>query len=415
MLLRSRQWCSDCLLLHLYVEVGCTGGSQILGQPVAGAVSTQLAPWVSGGAGSTLGRNGCKQVVQAAPRVWGGKGQLWAMRWCSQASAAQLCEGISRPSYGRGWQPGGGQSSQVREGQLCDGAAQPGSESEMCGMHAAAWFVEVAERTAALISKWQGVGFTHGVLNTDNMSVLGLTIDYGPFGFLDAFDPKFTPNTTDLPGRRYCFANQPDIGLWNLMQLATTLKEAELISEEESEIGLNRYGQKFMEEYKQLMSRKLGLKEYNRDLINKLLSNMAFDKVDYTNCFRALGNVKSSQDVSDEDLLKPIKGVLLETSKERRKAWSDWMKLYTQQLRNEGLPHDDRKASMDSVNPKYILRNYLCQSAIDAAEQGDYSEVNRLLKVMKSPYNEQPEMEKYARLPPAWAYRPGVCMLSCSS
>ncbi|MCO5568145.1 hypothetical protein L7F22_021841 [Adiantum nelumboides] len=278
-----------------------------------------------------------------------------------------------------------------------------------------AWFVEVAERTAVLITKWQGVGFTHGVLNTDNMSVLGLTIDYGPFGFLDAFDPKFTPNTTDLPGRRYCFANQPDIGLWNLMQLATTLKEAELISEEESEVGLNRYGEKFMEEYKQLMSRKLGLKEYNRDLINKLLSNMAFDKVDYTNCFRALGNVKSSQDVSDEDLLKPIKGVLLETSKERRKAWIDWMKLYTQQLRNEDLSDDDRKASMDSVNPKYILRNYLCQTAIDAAEQGDYSEVNRLLKVMKSPYNEQPEMEKYARLPPAWAYRPGVCMLSCSS
>lgn len=99
----------------------------------------------------------------------------------------------------------------------------------------------MAERTAALIAKWQGVGFTHGVLNTDNMSVLGLTIDYGPFGFLDAFDPKFTPNTTDLPGRRYCFANQPDIGLWNLMQLATTLKEAELVSEEESQFGLNRY------------------------------------------------------------------------------------------------------------------------------------------------------------------------------
>lgn len=278
-----------------------------------------------------------------------------------------------------------------------------------------AWFVEVAERTAALIAKWQGVGFTHGVLNTDNMSVLGLTIDYGPFGFLDAFDPKFTPNTTDLPGRRYCFANQPDIGLWNLMQLATTLKEAELISEEESELGLNRYGEKFMEEYKQLMSRKLGLQEYNRELINKLLSNMAFDKVDYTNCFRALGNVKSSQDVADEDLLKPIKCVLLETSRERKKAWIDWMKSYTQQLNNEGVPDDVRKASMDTVNPKYILRNYLCQTAIDAAEQGDYSEVNRLLEVMEKPYSEQPEMEKYARLPPAWAYRPGVCMLSCSS
>lgn len=278
-----------------------------------------------------------------------------------------------------------------------------------------AWFTEVAERTAALIVKWQGVGFTHGVLNTDNMSVLGLTIDYGPFGFLDAFDPKFTPNTTDLPGRRYCFANQPDIGLWNLMQFATTLKEGELISEDEAQFGLNRYGERFMDEYKQLMSRKLGLKEYNRDVINKLFSNMAFDKVDYTNCFRALGNVKSSQDVADEELLKPIKGVLLETSKERKKAWIDWMKLYTHQLTAEEVPDEARKASMDLVNPKYILRNYLCQMAIDAAEQGDYSEVNKLLKVMENPYSEQPGMEKYARLPPAWAYRPGVCMLSCSS
>jgi uncharacterized protein YdiU (UPF0061 family) len=104
----------------------------------------------------------------------------------------------------------------------------------------AAWFIEVAERTASLVAKWQGVGFTHGVLNTDNMSVLGLTIDYGPFGFLDAFDPKYTPNTTDLPGRRYCFANQPDIGLWNLMQFATTLTEGKLITEEEAQFGLDR-------------------------------------------------------------------------------------------------------------------------------------------------------------------------------
>lgn len=278
-----------------------------------------------------------------------------------------------------------------------------------------AWFTEVAERTAVLVAKWQGVGFTHGVLNTDNMSILGLTIDYGPFGFLDAFDPKFTPNTTDLPGRRYCFANQPDIGLWNLTQFATTLKDAQLISDDETEFGLNRYQERFMDEYKRLMSSKLGLKEYNRDLINKLLSNMAFDKVDYTNCFRALGNVKCSQDATDEDLLKPIKGVLLETSKERKKAWIDWMHLYTNQLSAEGMSNEARKKSMDSVNPKYVLRNYLCQSAIDAAEQGDYSEVNKLLKVMEKPFSEQPEMEKYARLPPAWAYRPGVCMLSCSS
>lgn len=103
-----------------------------------------------------------------------------------------------------------------------------------------AWFTEVGERTAVMIARWQAVGFTHGVMNTDNMSILGLTIDYGPFGFLDAFDPKYTPNTTDLPGRRYGFANQPDIGLWNVMQLANTLYTAELITAEEAQFGLGR-------------------------------------------------------------------------------------------------------------------------------------------------------------------------------
>eukprot|EP00249_Psilotum_nudum_P020532 c27744_g1_i3 orf=125-2134(+) len=278
-----------------------------------------------------------------------------------------------------------------------------------------AWFQEVSEQTAVLIAKWQGVGFTHGVMNTDNMSILGLTIDYGPFGFLDAFDPKFTPNTTDLPGRRYCFANQPDIGLWNVMHFGTTLKQAELISENEFQHGINRYGERFLAEYQQQMSRKLGLKVYNPELVNKLLSNMAFDKVDYTNCFRALGNVRALPDASDEDLLRPIKRVLLETSKERKKAWADWMRQYTQQLSVESVPDEERKALMDSVNPKYVLRNYLCQGAIDAAEQGEYGGVRELLKVMERPFDEQPGMEKYARLPPAWAYRPGVCMLSCSS
>lgn len=104
-----------------------------------------------------------------------------------------------------------------------------------------AWSVEVAERTASLVASWQGVGFTHGVLNTDNMSVLGLTIDYGPFGFLDAFDPSYTPNTTDLPGRRYCFANQPDIGLWNIAQFTSTLMTAELINDKEANYAMERY------------------------------------------------------------------------------------------------------------------------------------------------------------------------------
>ncbi|CAM6084163.1 unnamed protein product [Calypogeia fissa] len=279
----------------------------------------------------------------------------------------------------------------------------------------AAWFTEIAERTALMIAKWQGVGFTHGVMNTDNMSILGLTIDYGPFGFLDAFDPKFTPNTTDLPGRRYCFANQPDIGLWNTVQLANTLHSAELISTKEAQYGLGRYADKFMDEYRELMSQKMGLKEYNKDLLSKLLNNMAIDKVDYTNFFRVLGNVSGSLERSDDSIWVPLKSVLPDLGSERKKIWVEWLRRYIQQLSEEGIPDDERKAAMNKVNPKYILRNYLCQTAIDQAEIGDFTDVEQLLKLMEKPYDEQPGMEKYARLPPAWAYRPGVCMLSCSS
>ncbi|XP_073153723.1 uncharacterized protein [Henckelia pumila] len=279
----------------------------------------------------------------------------------------------------------------------------------------AAWAVEVAERTASLVSQWQGVGFTHGVLNTDNMSVLGLTIDYGPFGFLDAFDPSYTPNTTDLPGRRYCFANQPDIGLWNIAQFVTTLSAAELINDNEANYAMERYGTKFMDDYQSVMTRKLGLPRYNKQLISELLKNMAVDKVDYTNFFRLLSNIKADPTIPEEELLIPLKAVLLDIGKERKDAWTNWLKFYILELSASTIPDGKRKILMDAVNPKYILRNYLCQSAIDAAEQGDFDEVRRLLKVMERPYDEQPGMEKYARLPPAWAYRPGVCMLSCSS
>jgi uncharacterized protein YdiU (UPF0061 family) len=279
----------------------------------------------------------------------------------------------------------------------------------------AAWAVEVAERTASLVASWQGVGFTHGVLNTDNMSVLGLTIDYGPFGFLDAFDPSFTPNTTDLPGRRYCFANQPDVGLWNVAQFATTLAAAELLNKDEANYVMERYGTKFMDEYQSIMTRKLGLTKYNKQLISRLLNNLAVDKVDYTNFFRLLCNVKADPTIPEKDLLVPLKAVLLDIGKERKEAWVSWLQTYIEEVVSSGVPDEERKAAMNSVNPRYVLRNYLCQSAIDAAEQGDFEEVRRLLKVMERPYDEQPGMEKYARLPPAWAYRPGVGMLSCSS
>ncbi|KAK9129023.1 hypothetical protein Syun_017820 [Stephania yunnanensis] len=252
----------------------------------------------------------------------------------------------------------------------------PGEEStsvvDLTSNKYAAWAVEVAERTASLVARWQGVGFTHGVLNTDNMSVLGLTIDYGPFGFLDAFDPTYTPNTTDLPGRRYCFSNQPDIGLWNIAQFTSTLSAASLINKEESNYAMERYGTKFMDDYKSLMTRKLGLSKYNKQLIGDLLKNMSVDKVDYTNFFRSLSNLKATSNVSESELLVPLKAVLLDIGKERKEAWTSWVKTYIQELISSGISDEQRKVEMDSINPKYILRNYLCQSAIDAAEQGDY-------------------------------------------
>ncbi|KAF6151800.1 hypothetical protein GIB67_010374 [Kingdonia uniflora] len=196
----------------------------------------------------------------------------------------------------------------------------------------AAWAVEIAERTASLVANWQGVGFTHGVLNTDNMSVLGLTIDYGPFGFLDAFDPTYTPNTTDLPGRRYCFSNQPDIGLWNISQFTSTLSAAKLINSEELNYAMERYGIKFMDDYKLIMTRKLGLAKYNKQLIGELLNNMSVDKVDYTNFFRLLSNIKTDPSVLDTELLVPLKAVLLDMGKERKEAWTNWVKTYIHEV-----------------------------------------------------------------------------------
>ncbi|MBA0835977.1 hypothetical protein Goarm_008224, partial [Gossypium armourianum] len=194
----------------------------------------------------------------------------------------------------------------------------------------AAWVVEIAERTASLVARWQGVGFTHGVLNTDNMSILGLTIDYGPFGFLDAFDPSYTPNTTDLPGRRYCFANQPDICSWNITQFASTLMAAHLISDKEASYAVERYGIKFMDEYQAIITQKLGLQKYNKQLVNKLLNNLAVDKVDYTNFFRSLSNIKADPGIPEGELLVPLKAVLLDIGKERKEAWASWVQSYIQ-------------------------------------------------------------------------------------
>ncbi|CAI5522728.1 unnamed protein product [Closterium sp. Naga37s-1] len=284
----------------------------------------------------------------------------------------------------------------------------------------AAWFAEVAASTGELVAAWQGVGFTHGVLNTDNMSILGLTIDYGPFGFLDAFDPDFTPNTSDMPGRRYCFRQQPDIGLWNVVQLANTLVTGGIIGVAEAQHGVSRYAEAFLSAYQQRMAAKLGLPSYEKDLTQSLLQLMAKHGADFTNTFRALARVPAERDFSDADLLAPMRGALglqegAGKEGEKEKEWVDWLRLYTAKLRAEKVSDAARRAAMDAVNPAYILRNYQCQLAIEAAEHGDFSVTQRLQEVLQNPYKEQAGAEEFAQPPPEWALKPGVCMLSCSS
>ncbi|KAG8075810.1 hypothetical protein GUJ93_ZPchr0006g40916 [Zizania palustris] len=172
----------------------------------------------------------------------------------------------------------------------------------------AAWAVEVAERTAYLIARWQGVGFTH-----------------------------------DLPGKRYCFANQPDVGLWNIAQFTEPLTSAKLISKDEAYYVMERYGTKFMDEYQSIMTRKIGLTKYNKQLIGKLLNNLAVDKVDYTNFFRLLSNVKADRDIPEKDLLVPLKAALLDIGKERKEAWISWVQTYIEELVSSGVPDEERK------------------------------------------------------------------------
>ncbi|CAI5996155.1 unnamed protein product [Closterium sp. NIES-65] len=276
----------------------------------------------------------------------------------------------------------------------------------------AAWFAEVAKRTGELVAGWQAVGFTHGVLNTDNMSILGLTIDYGPFGFLDSFDPDFTPNTSDMPGRRYCFRQQPDIGLWNVVQLANTLVTGGIIGVAEAQHGVSRYAESFLSAYQQRMAAKLGLPAYDKDLTQSLLQLMAKHGADFTNTFRNLARVPAEREASNADLLAPMRGALglqegAGKEGEKEKEWVDWLRLYTAKLRAEKVSDAARRAAMDAVNPAYILRNYQCQLAIEAAEHGDFSVTQRLQEVLQNPYKEQAGAEEFAQPPPEWALKPG--------
>ncbi|KAK4536504.1 hypothetical protein CDCA_CDCA08G2529 [Cyanidium caldarium] len=287
--------------------------------------------------------------------------------------------------------------------------------------------LEVARRTARLVAQWQSVGFVHGVLNTDNMSILGLTMDYGPFGFLDAYAPDYTPNTTDLPGRRYCFAMQPTVGAWNVLRLAEALQPL-WGGESVADAVAAEYLRHFQAEMHERLRRKLGFGSWREpedpQLVHDLYEMMAEDRCDFTRTWRALLRVQPEryrEEVSNEEALAPLAPVLGDAAiqnPERQQRWAQWIRRYCQRALSEGADAlTVRGSRMRAVSPKYILRNYMAQQAIDRAEQHrDYSEIDRLLQLLRRPYDEQPEWEReYDKPPPAWAQRLGVCMNSCSS
>jgi serine/tyrosine/threonine adenylyltransferase len=285
-----------------------------------------------------------------------------------------------------------------------------------------AWFAEVCRRTAELMVHWMRVGFVHGVMNTDNMSILGLTIDYGPYGWLEDFDPNWTPNTTDAEGRRYRFGQQPQIAWWNLAQLANAIYP--LIGEVEPLQGaLDSYGEHYRQGGEAMMAQKLGLIAFDpatdTELIAELEEVLTSAETDMTIFYRALDQVSGDEHSTDEELIAPLLEAYYrpeQLTAEVRARIGSWLRRYRARLRRDGLAEEQRRRQMHAVNPKYVLRNYLAQLAIDQAEAGDFTLVNTLLEVLRHPYDEQPEAQEYAQKRPEWArHRAGCSMLSCSS
>ncbi len=274
-----------------------------------------------------------------------------------------------------------------------------------------AWFNEVCQRTARLMVEWMRVGFVHGVMNTDNMSILGETIDYGPYGWLEDFDPNWTPNTTDAANRRYRYGQQPGIGQWNLMQLANAL--VPLIEDTAPlEEALTAYAQSYEAGWQDMMAAKLGLAAYDADLVNGLLNLLTMAETDMTIFFRRLATVDQGAPEADALHEAYYGGPSAAVKNETR----NWLSRYAAVLELQQVDPSIRPAAMNAVNPKYVLRNYIAQLAIDDAAQGDYDLTNRLLDVLRRPYDEQPEHEEFAARRPEWARtRVGCSMLSCSS
>ncbi len=298
---------------------------------------------------------------------------------------------------------------------------------------AAAMFAEVVRLTAELVVHWLRVGFVHGVLNTDNMSILGLTIDYGPYGWLDNYDPDWTPNTTDAANRRYRFGMQPQIAQWNLVQLANALHP--VVGEAEPlQAAIDQFVPQFESGWKQMMAAKLGLPSLDSEtdlaLAQEALSVLQLAETDMSIFWRGLACVacvegaagvaaSAGQAASAEPSAQPLYAAHYQPEQitdTHRSAIEAFVEHYTTRLRALGIPDQTRREAMNAVNPKYVLRNYLAQQAIDSAHAGDMSLTLELLDVMRRPYDEQPQYERHAGLRPDWARtKAGCSQLSCSS
>jgi uncharacterized protein YdiU (UPF0061 family) len=279
-----------------------------------------------------------------------------------------------------------------------------------------AFFQEVVNRTKTMVMHWQRVGFVHGVMNTDNLSILGLTIDYGPYGWLEDFNPNWTPNTTDVQHKRYRFGNQYPIALWNLTQLANALFP--LIEDVEAlKTILRNFKQEFNQEYQAMMLSKLGIKnqqDKDESFTEEVQQLLEKSSIDMTLFFR---NLNKFNLLDIESHVKIIEKDSYLTPKQfafHKESWMSWLQQYAKRISE--INNEERVELINATNPKYVLRNYMAQLAIEDAEKGNYKLIDELFTLLKKPYSEQPESEKWFAKRPEWANeKVGCSMLSCSS
>jgi len=287
------------------------------------------------------------------------------------------------------------------------------------------WFTEVADRTAQLMVDWLRVGFVHGVMNTDNMSILGLTIDYGPYGWLDVYDPNWTPNTTDSEQRRYRYTQQPSIALWNLSRLAEAL--APLFQDPQVGLkmltsGLESFQKTFRAHYLEMMQSRLGIETLDNpegyELLENLEQNLQRSETDATLFYRSLGSISSFDQLHSDSLWEVIQNAFYQAPEQPEviEPWKNWLSTYAPLRRRHSKPWEQVQKRMNELNPVFILRNFIVQEVLDALEKGDRAPLDQVATALRTPYEWNSLTSPFHRKLPDWARsRPGCSALSCSS